>query len=191
MSALGIVQKGDPRLRRRATPFHLPANAAMAREAEEILIGVGEQVRALHPFTEGPGLNAVQLALPQCSLRYATAVAYMPETGWITLYNPKIIRSRIGPLGSNMPIKKWEGCLSFFDERGMVPRLERITVSHILLDGTRAKSTYEGALARLIAHEIDHLNGKIYTDYRNVVTTPVEEYRRIRAAEQAALGLGK
>ncbi|MEV0537886.1 peptide deformylase [Kitasatospora sp. NPDC050463] len=50
-----------------------------------------------------------------------------------------------------------EGCLSFFDVRGMVPRPLRMDVTVTALDGSVTTMTYEFGLARLIAHEIDHL----------------------------------
>ncbi|MEU1503740.1 peptide deformylase [Kitasatospora sp. NPDC005748] len=59
--------------------------------------------------------------------------------------------------------EQFEGCLSFFDVRGMVPRPLRITVEATNLDGQPVTTTYERGLARLIHHEIDHLDGLLYT----------------------------
>ncbi|WP_067694330.1 peptide deformylase [Nocardia jejuensis] len=184
MAAIGIVQRGDPLLSRTARPLRLPEDADKARRAEEILIAVGEEARKVHPFKEGPGLNTMQLHPTEEALEYSVAVVYMPDTGWTTLYNPKM-NNDIPRSGESTRKLDWEGCLSFFDERGKTDRDELVYFDHVLLDGTPQTSSFSGARARLWAHEWDHLNGKIYTDY-DVVTIPIAEYRAMRAAEAAA-----
>ncbi|MFD8749421.1 peptide deformylase [Kitasatospora sp. NPDC059577] len=75
--------------------------------------------------------------------------------------------------------EKYDGCLSFFDVRGLVPRPLRISVTATSLDGTITTVTYEFGLARLIAHEIDRLDGLLYTARMrpDIHPIPVEEYR--------------
>jgi peptide deformylase len=76
--------------------------------------------------------------------------------------------------------EQYEGCLSFFDVRGVVNRPLTIHVEHQDLDGTRRITIFDRGTARLVAHEIDHLNGILYTD-RMVpgrVPIPVSEYRQ-------------
>ena len=60
--------------------------------------------------------------------------------------------------------EQFEGCLSFFDERGLVARPLQLTVESARLTGERIRVTYEQAVARLVAHEVDHLDGRLYTD---------------------------
>lgn len=76
--------------------------------------------------------------------------------------------------------EQYEGCLSFFDVRGLVPRPLRITVETTALDGTTVTMVYERGLARLIAHEIDHLDGLLYLNRMRpgVAPVPVERYRQ-------------
>ncbi|SDG28492.1 Polypeptide deformylase [Sinosporangium album] len=50
--------------------------------------------------------------------------------------------------------EQYEGCLSFFDVRGMVPRPVRIEVEHQDIDGTVLITSFEGAVARLVCHEM-------------------------------------
>lgn len=81
------------------------------------------------------------------------------------------------------------GGLSFFDVRGMVPRPLTIMVQTTTLDGSTVTTVYERGLARLVAHEIDHLDGLLYTSRMRpgVEPIPVEEYRqtgRVWAYEQ-------
>ncbi|WP_308218461.1 peptide deformylase [Streptomyces hygroscopicus] len=76
--------------------------------------------------------------------------------------------------------EQYEGCLSFFDVRGLVPRPLKITVETASLTGEAVITVYERGLARLIHHEIDHLNGLLYTARMRtgVDPIPVEEYRQ-------------
>jgi len=60
--------------------------------------------------------------------------------------------------------EQFEGCLSFFDYRGRVRRPLRIDVEHVGLGGSRQVTPYTHAMARLVAHEIDHLEGRLYSD---------------------------
>jgi peptide deformylase len=74
--------------------------------------------------------------------------------------------------------ERYEGCLSFFDVRGAVRRPLRIDVEHTDLDGMTHITSFERAAARLWAHEIDHLQGKLYTDRMapGVEPVPVQQY---------------
>jgi peptide deformylase len=74
--------------------------------------------------------------------------------------------------------EQYEGCLSFFDVRGTVQRPLRIDVEHTDLDGITHITRFEHAAARLWAHEIDHLHGKLYTDRMppGINPVPVERY---------------
>ncbi|WP_265565705.1 peptide deformylase [Streptomyces hygroscopicus] len=76
--------------------------------------------------------------------------------------------------------QQYEGCLSFFDVRGLVPRQLKITVEATSLTGETTTTEYERGLARLIHHEIDHLGGLLYTAHMlpGVDPIPVEEYRQ-------------
>jgi peptide deformylase len=73
----------------------------------------------------------------------------------------------------------YEGCLSFFDVRGLVPRARSIEVEHQTLDGAKRIVCFEDGVARLAAHEIDHLNEMLYTDRMTPGTAPipVDEYK--------------
>ena len=77
--------------------------------------------------------------------------------------------------------EQYEGCLSFFDVRGLVPRPLTITVETTSLDGGTVVTHYERGLARLVHHEIDHLDGLLYLARMRagVQPMPVDEYRGI------------
>ncbi len=58
----------------------------------------------------------------------------------------------------------WEGCLSVKGVRGLVPRHIKIQVTYIDRHGLRVETEFTGFLARLFQHELDHLNGLVFTD---------------------------
>lgn len=59
-----------------------------------------------------------------------------------------------------------EGCLSCGKAEIEVPRYKKIHVEHLDEKGRKQKIKARGYIARIIQHEIDHLNGKLITDYR-------------------------
>jgi peptide deformylase len=74
------------------------------------------------------------------------------------LVNPKIT-----PL-SNETEEDWEGCLSIPDLRGRVPRFKSIRVQALDRHGKKLDFIAKGFHARVIQHEFDHLNAKVYLD---------------------------
>lgn len=71
-----------------------------------------------------------------------------------------------------------EGCWSFFDVRGKVRRPLSIEVEHQDVDDTRRITVFARGVARLVAHEIDHLRGTLYKDIilDHSTLVPVESY---------------
>jgi peptide deformylase len=170
MRAAGIVQRGERSLQARARRFDLPREASIAVDVITRLSDALDRVDALHPFVKGVGLAA-----PQIGLNWAAAVV-RPAGGGdtvITLLNPRIIAE------SAEQDERYEGCLSFFDVRGLVARPLRISVERALPTGDQVIEDYERAVARLVAHEIDHLDGRLYVDRigSEARLLSVEEYR--------------
>ena len=58
----------------------------------------------------------------------------------------------------------WEGCLSIPDMRGKVPRHKSIRVQALDPNGAALDFVATGFHARVVQHEYDHLNGKVYLD---------------------------
>jgi peptide deformylase len=168
MAKLGVVQLDDPLLRQLARPFALPEEAEDARRVVAELQSALERVAQAHVFGKGLGIAA-----PQIGIGRAAAVVRTPGGEIITLLNPQIIDQ------SSDQDEQYEGCLSFFDVRGKVSRPLRIQVEHQRVDGSTHLTVFERGVARLVAHEIDHLAGVLYidhmTDSANVL--PVEQYR--------------
>lgn len=79
----------------------------------------------------------------------------------------------------------WEGCFSIQSIMGKVYRYKTITYSGQTEDGIFLQGTAHGFLARLLQHEIDHLNGKLACDFYDSGSPqgPIEEMRKIRLKE--------
>lgn len=151
MRSVGIVQEGDPILSQPARPFALPEEAEDARRVVAELQSAMERVLTVHTFAKGMGLAA-----PQIGIDRAAAIVRTPNEKTITLLNPQVIEE------SPQTDEQYEGCLSFFDVRGMVPRPLTLQVEHQSIDGGRHITNFQRGTARLVAHEIDHLNGVLY-----------------------------
>jgi peptide deformylase len=59
----------------------------------------------------------------------------------------------------------YEGCLSVLDVYGKVPRYNKIRMRALDENGQEVRIKAEGFLARVLQHEIDHLNGKLFIDH--------------------------
>ncbi len=100
--------------------------------------------------------EGVGLAAPQIGVLKRVVVVDTGE-GLIELINPVILEQS----GEMTDI---EGCLSIPGVFGDVPRPESITVRALDRNGEMAISEYGGFTARVICHEIDHLDGVLFKD---------------------------
>ncbi|WP_282694954.1 peptide deformylase [Streptomyces sp. CC208A] len=151
MKSIGIVQEGDPVLTQPARPFDLPGEAPAAREVVAALHAAADRAAKVHNFSKGMGVAA-----PQVGLARRAAIVRPPEGGVIVLLNPTVVEA------SPEVDEQYEGCLSFFDVRGKVPRPRVLRVEHQDFDGQVRTATFTDGLARLVAHELDHLDGVLY-----------------------------
>ena len=108
--------------------------------------------------------NGVGLAAPQVGVLQRFFVAELPEDEennlpreTYILFNPEIVKGRGEQIG-------YEGCLSIPGYIGEVARQEQITVKALNENGRDLRLKLEGYLARVFQHEIDHLDGTLYTD---------------------------
>ncbi|MFI9320168.1 peptide deformylase [Kitasatospora aureofaciens] len=171
MRDLGVVQEGAPILAEPARAFDLPTEREAAEQVIEKLFTAMERIGQVHPFAKGMGIAAPQIGIGRAA---AIVQPASPDAPAIVLLNPRITDR------SDETDEQFEGCLSFFDVRGKVPRPLLITVETTILDGQLAATTYERGLARLIHHEIDHLDGLLYTARMRtgIEPIPVEQYRQ-------------
>ncbi|MET7872594.1 peptide deformylase [Streptomyces cyaneofuscatus] len=170
MRDLGVVQQGAAILTEPARAFDLPTERDEAERAVDELFAAMDRIGQVHPFAKGMGLAA-----PQIGFARSAAVVQPPDDEpAIILLNPRIIGHSDGT------DEHYEGCLSFFDVRGLVPRPVKITVETTAQTGETVTTVYERGLARLIHHEVDHLAGLLYTARMKagVDPIPVELYRQ-------------
>lgn len=107
----------------------------------------------------GIGLAAPQIgqSISLCILEYSDE-----ESGnafpFLVLFNPRVTWS------SKRDIFIEEACLSIPGVAGPVSRPDRVRVKAMNLDGKEIEIEAKGLLGRAIQHEIDHLNGVVFTD---------------------------
>lgn len=147
MEKLRIIRYGNPILRMKAKKIDKIDNWIQKLIADMILT---MQVDG------GIGLAAPQVAQSVALLVIDHGLIFVE--GKPTAYiNPVI-------LGSEGESVLEEGCLSVPDIREEVRRPEIITLRYQNLDGEIREAQFDGLLARVLQHEIDHLNGILFVD---------------------------
>ncbi len=152
MAIRTILRMGDPVLLQRAqeiTAFDTPALHALVADMQETM-----------RHANGAGLAAPQIGESQRLVifgfehneRYPEAPSVPPTV----LINPLLI-----PLGTDEE-EGWEGCLSVPGMRGLVPRFSRLRYQGFDAKGNHIDRTVDGFHARVVQHEVDHLDGILY-----------------------------
>ncbi|MBQ4136517.1 MAG: peptide deformylase [Clostridia bacterium] len=143
MAILNIITEEDPTLRK------------TSRRVDEITPRI---IRLLDDMTDtmhkaqGVGLAAVQVGV----LRRVVVIE-VEEGNTIELINPEIIEAS----GKQNEL---EGCLSLPHKWGVTDRPMKVTVRAMNRKGEIFEITGEDLLARAFCHELDHLDGKLFTD---------------------------
>lgn len=169
MAIRKIVQLGNPSLTQQAeevTNIHLAETQQLVDDLLETVQNTGEHAA---------GLAANQIGeLKQITVLVRMDLQNKPdwdgEPIWEVLINPKIVKQ------SEAESSYWEGCLSVNqgDLFGEVTRPRRVTVEYFDRDGNKKiMKNIDGYFSHLVQHEIDHLNGVMFTKY---VTDPTELY---------------
>lgn len=99
----------------------------------------------------------VGLAAPQVGVLRRICVIDVADGNRYTLINPVIVSTDGEQTGD-------EGCLSFPGKAGKVTRPNHVVVEACDIDMNKITVEGEGLLARALCHEIDHLDGHIYTE---------------------------
>jgi len=195
---LKICQAGHPALRRRARPL----------SAEEIR---GDEIRRLvesmtETMRDAPGVG---LAAPQVgvSVRLAVIEDRSEYLGGLTAEQaaerqriPVPLHVIINPeltIEAGETVEFFEGCLSVSGLTALTPRALRVSVKCLNERAEPQEIHAQGWYARILQHEIDHLDGTLYVDRmrpRSLCTVenhgrywrdvPAEEVRRTFAAER-------
>ncbi len=143
MAKRKIITDKDPTLRQTSRPVE-----RVTPRIQQLLDDMLETMRAA---------DGVGLAAPQVGVLRRLVVIEVEEDHPIFLINPEIIYEAGEQEGP-------EGCLSIPGRSGIVRRPMKVTVRATGRDGKAFEMTGDGLLARAFCHEIDHLDGKLYTD---------------------------
>jgi peptide deformylase len=151
MAILPIVLEGDPRLRQKATKI---------RSVDDSLRKLAHDMH--ETMDDAPGVG---LAGPQVGVMRRIIVVHVPgeyvgegeQDIRQTLINPEIVKGQGREVAT-------EGCLSIPKWVGDVPRYESITVKAMNLDNRDIRIKAHGYYARVIQHEVDHLDGILFVD---------------------------
>jgi peptide deformylase len=110
----------------------------------------------------GAGLAANQIGVWQRAMVFQVRKTELhpdrPETPLYVMINPDILEM------SEETVDAWEGCFSVPGYMGLVPRACRLKCRWDSIDGQEHVEEFEGWAARVIQHECDHLDGKVYID---------------------------
>jgi peptide deformylase len=152
MSVREVLRMGHPVLREKAKPVESFATP----ELRELLQDMIDTMKSKN----GAGLAAPQIGVSQRIVifgvdrnpRYPDA----EEVPFTVLVNPKIVHL------TREVEDGWEGCLSVPGMRGVVPRYTKLQYSGFDIEGNPVERVAEGFHARVVQHEVDHLDGILY-----------------------------
>ncbi|MBC8253982.1 MAG: peptide deformylase [Ardenticatenia bacterium] len=152
MAIRQVLLASDPRLRQESKPVRQfgPALKALVDDMLETMIAG----------------NGIGLAAPQIGLLQRLLVAHLPEDeddpqsgkGY-ALINPRLVKV------SSQQVEGVEGCLSIPTWYGKAWRPEWAVVKAKTVQGKPIRIKAEGYLARVFLHEMDHLDGILFTDH--------------------------
>lgn len=138
-----IIKEGDPILRQKSVEV---------RRFNERLHVLLEDMALTMAEAEGVGLAA-----PQVGISKRVIVVCDGDGETLEFINPVL-------LSAKGMVEEAEGCLSVPGVQGMVPRAEKIKIKAQDRDGQTFEQKAEGYLARVIQHEMDHLDGRLFID---------------------------
>lgn len=144
-----VIKRGDPLLGKVCT------DVRDIDEVRPVIVDMMDtlmHIAQMFEFKRGHGIAAPQIG----HLKRLNIVQYDGATR--VLINPEIIEHS----AEKRPIR--EGCLSFFDVRGNVPRYTSVTISALDENGRQFTLEASDDFAMLLQHELDHLDGILYLD---------------------------
>jgi peptide deformylase len=168
MAKREIIQLPDKRLRLVSEPV-----AKIDDEVKKLVADMFETMYA----APGVGLAAVQVGVPK---RVVTidATRGEEEKQPVTLINPEIVWT------SEETNLHEEGCLSIPEFTDEVERPARVKARFLDLEGRTLEVEAEGLFARVLQHEIDHINGILFIDHLSKLKRSRVEKKAIKTAKR-------
>jgi peptide deformylase len=156
MAVLKVARLGHPVLRQVAEP--VSPEAIRAPEVQRL---IDDMIETMDDY-DGAGLAAPQVHVSRRVVVYGVDQnPRYPEAEPVPL--TVLVNPRLTPLGTDQE-EDWEGCLSLPDLRGKVPRFIKLEVEAYGRDGAPLRFVATGFHARVVQHECDHLDGRVYVD---------------------------
>eukprot|EP00092_Neocalanus_flemingeri_P028424 GFUD01030865.1.p1 GENE.GFUD01030865.1~~GFUD01030865.1.p1 ORF type:complete len:213 (-),score=66.69 GFUD01030865.1:159-719(-) len=149
------------------------AKVVLRRRAEEVSfpLSITDQATLLSMEAVLHKLGGVGLAAPQVQISKRIALIYIPTVGRRSNAKPYPMHAIINPEyvglgedGAEDRVKDMEGCYSVKSICGLVPRYNRVRLTYQDKEGRMVEKEEEGFYARVLQHEIDHLNGTLIID---------------------------
>ncbi len=163
MAILKIARMGHPVLSRPAEPIEDPS-------APEVRRLVADMIETMED-AGGTGLAAPQVYVPRRLViffveaeraeREDASARLADDAGDAGVPLTVLINPEVEAFGEEMTLG-WEACLSVPGLAGEVPRFSRIRYHGLDLDGNRIVREASGFHARVVQHECDHLDGKLF-----------------------------
>lgn len=160
-----ILDEKDKKLRQKSKEVTFPLDKK-DKETIDLIIeyltnSQIEQLAEKYDLRPGMGMAAIQLGIPK---RYFVVVHEQEKKETFKNYviiNPKIVSTS----EEMIYVDEGEGCLSVNREvEGIVPRHARITIEGYDTEGNKIKFRGREELAVAFQHELDHLDGILFTD---------------------------
>jgi peptide deformylase len=156
MAILKVTRLGHPVLRRVAEPVSMETI-----QRPEFQQFIDDMIETMHEY-DGVGLAAPQVHVSQqvAVLEVTKHPRYpdAPSVPLTVLINPRVT------LLTEETVDGWEGCLSIPELRGVVPRVRELRVEALDRQGQPLDFIAKDFHARVVQHEYDHLQGKVYLD---------------------------
>ena len=160
-----ILDEKDKRLRLISKDVEFPLSKKDKETIEDMIEYLRnsqiEEMAEKYNLRPGMGLAAIQLGIAK---RYFVVVNEYDEGQFETyvMINPKMISNSV----EKIYVDQGEGCLSVNREvDGIIPRYARVTFEGYDIDGKKIQVRAREELAIAFQHELDHLNGIIFTDH--------------------------
>lgn len=157
MKKEAIITLPNPKLRQKSRKVHI-----ITPEIEKLverMTSIALDWENSRPHEISAAMSAVQIGELERVIIVRSDFDDKTVRDFIPLINPQIVKFEAEI------IKDYEGCLSVPDVYGLVPRHNKIRVKAMDINGNEVRFKADGFLARILQHEIDHVNGIVFIDH--------------------------
>ncbi len=152
-----IIALPNPHLRKKSTRIHVITDDII--KLSDDMIAAALDWEDSRPHEISAALAAVQVDALKRLVIVRSDFDNKSTREFMTLINPEVVKYE------GEVVADYEGCLSVQHIYGKVPRHTKVRIKAMDLDGNEVRFKAEGFLARVLQHEIDHCNGKVFIDH--------------------------